>query len=112
MKNFIQNFKIWLDWRKRIKGVEVIDWRRGCGYYLGLFKTYQDRIIEAPLPSGKVGIYKLLDVIYYYDPYDMIKESYWQLLGYKGEKKFNEMTFLEYKTSRLDSSGNTSGSSF
>jgi len=100
MKRWLQLIRIWFDWRRRVKGVEVIDWRRGPGYYLGLYKNYNDRILETPLQNGKIGIYKLLNIIYYNDPPDMIENSYWQLLGYKGQKPFSKMTFNEYCIAR------------
>lgn len=93
---------IWHDYNARNNS--RIDYIKGCGYYIPvgwLFTSRSDNLkkfakTEIKMSSGKIGIYKLLDYKVYRDPDDMIKESYWQFLGYKGEKLLADMTFEEY----------------
>ena len=103
MKKLFFNFRLWLSWRNRIKNKQIVDWRRGCGYYLDVYRLEEadGRIEECKLPSDRIGIYKLIGIDYFSNPPDMIENSYWQLLGYKGQKLFKDMTFNEYKESRL-----------
>jgi hypothetical protein len=59
MKKIINFIRVWLDWKKRVSGKKVIDWVRGCGYYLpGQFSSYSGvigRIEFHNLHSGKIG---------------------------------------------------------
>lgn len=94
MENWLIIIRLWFDWRKRISGCAVVDWRRGPGYYL------PGQIEVHDMTSGDRGVYKLLAVDRYYDPNDMIKESRWQLLSYEGQKPFSKMSFREYLDAR------------
>ena len=104
MKRLVFLIRVWMDWRKRVSGRVVVDWSRGCGYYLpGQFSGYSrdiGRVETHALQSGNHGTYKLLSVDTYSDPSDMIKESRWQLLGYRGQKLFSDMSFREYCDAR------------
>lgn len=98
-------YKVKKDWKDRKSGKKMFDYNMGAGYYLpGQLFGYNNDIgmlREVQLQSGKVGIYKLLKVETYTDPSDMIENSYWQLMGYKGEKLFAETSFEEYWNQRV-----------
>lgn len=107
LKNWNKDRKIRKQWLKRTSGEPVVDWVRGFGYYLPSQLTGEASnedlglIQEIPLKSGRTGLYKLLsfnswtkDLL---GPIDSIEESRWQLMGYKGEKLFADMSFEEYK---------------
>lgn len=47
------------------------------------------------MKSGKIAFCKLLDYKTFRDPDDMIEESYWELIGYKGNKAIKDCTFSE-----------------
>jgi hypothetical protein len=104
MKNWLIIIRLWLDWRKRVSGRAVIDWRRGPGYYLPgqIFGYRRDigRIETVDMTSGDRGVFKLLEIDLFVDPSDMIKESRWQLLGYEGQKPFSKMSFREFFAAR------------
>jgi len=91
--------KIKKTWKDKVKRKPVCDWIRGCGYYFGGAGSIRHKIgqlEDVNMLSGKVGIYSLLWVKWCNDPKDMVEDSGWQLIGYKGKKPFSEMTFKEY----------------
>jgi hypothetical protein len=97
MKRLLILIRLWFDWRKRVSGHAVVDWTRGCGYYLrdiGRVETFA-------MQSCRRGVYKLLAVDTFSDPRDMIRESQWQFICYEGQKPFSEMSFREYCAARL-----------
>jgi len=91
-----------------LSGQPIVDWVRGCGYYLeaDLWNSFEHLIGKTEahnVRDGKRGIYKLLLVLHYNEPLspqDMVKESHWQLIGYEGHKAFSHMTFKEYYKDR------------
>jgi hypothetical protein len=91
--NLLKYIRLKRSYNKRKKEEYSCDYIMGAGYYDIPIKN---GIKEFEMKSGKIGIYKLLDCDNYHDPSDMIKKSYWQFLGYKGEKLFTEMTFQDY----------------
>ncbi len=77
----------------------MYDYEKGAGYYIpvGFIKNNNKcRVEKWRMESGKIGIFKLLDYTCYHDPNDMIESSWWQFLGYEGEKPLSEMTFNEF----------------
>jgi len=100
IKNLYEDWKIYKEWKAIKNGKEVIHFRRGAGFYLpvGLIGAkLKGRIEEWKMKSGKTAIVKLIDYKTFEDPDDMVEESYWQFLGYKGEKQVREMSFKEYR---------------
>lgn len=88
-----------IQWYKRRKGQPIVDYRKGCGYYITVGLLGYNPIgktEEWKMESGKTMIVKLLDYERFSDPWDMIKESEWQYIGFKGEKPFAELTLREY----------------
>lgn len=101
----ISNFREYRIWKRRIKEEVICDFKRGCGYYLTVGYSFPNpvgRIEKIAMKSGKTSISKLLSYKTYSDPSDMIKESYYQMLGYENEKLFKDMTFEEYLDSISD----------
>lgn len=94
---------IWKEYEKRvINKLPCVDYVKGCGYYLPETGLHFINIIdrhqadEWEMQSGGTGIWKLLSYKLFHDPDDMVEESTWQFLGYKGEKLLSEMTFDEF----------------
>ena len=95
----IRNYKLWKHWRKIKKGVKTRDFKRGCGYYItvGLFGYNPiGEVKELKMESGKIGLYELVDYKTYSDPWDMVKESWWHFIGYKGQKAIKDCSFSEF----------------
>lgn len=95
----IRTIKLFFQWLKRRQGKPVVDYTKGCGYYLHTGLIFHDpRKHEHvwKMTSGKEMRVKLLDYSTFTDPHDMVRESTWQYLGYVGEKPFAEMSFREY----------------
>jgi hypothetical protein len=95
---------LWNEYQKRVLDKKPIcDHEKGCGYYLpetqipllgSAIKRHSHD--EWKMESGRIGIWKLLDYVTFSDPYDMVKDSAWQFLGYKGMKPIENMTFEEF----------------
>lgn len=93
-----RNYRAWKHWRKIKSGIKTRDFKRGCGYYItvGLFNYNPiGKVVELEMKSGKIGLYELLDYQTYSDPNDMVKESNWHFIGYKGEKAIKDCSFSE-----------------
>lgn len=92
-----KNYRKWRDWRKIKNGVKTVDLKRGAGYYFPvlLFHNPIGMIEEMKMESGKIGLFELLSFKSYQDPWDMIEESYWHFIGYKGEKLIKDCSFRE-----------------
>lgn len=102
----IKNYK---DWKKRIKEKEVIDFDRGMGFYINVDLIQQGLLLlgtdkfnpvgklsEFEMSDGRVAICKLLDYVTSSDPTDLIEHAYYQIMGYKNDKLFKDMSFEEY----------------
>jgi hypothetical protein len=86
-------------WRKVKRGVLTRDFKRGCGYYITVGLLGYDpigEVQELEMQSGKIGLYKLIDYKTFRDPWDMIDESWWHFVGYKGQKPIKECSFSEF----------------
>ncbi|MFA6946709.1 MAG: hypothetical protein WC220_12495 [Pedobacter sp.] len=95
----ITNFNRWMYWRKVKRGVLTRDFKRGCGYYITVGLLGYDpigEVQELEMQSGKIGLYKLIDYKTFRDPWDMIDESWWHFVGYKGQKPIKECSFSEF----------------
>lgn len=94
----VRNYKKWKHWRKIKKGVKTRDFRRGCSYYItvGLLGYNPiGKVEEMEMKRGKIGLLELVDYQTYSDPSDMIKESWWHFVGYKGQKAIKDCSFSE-----------------
>jgi hypothetical protein len=99
IKEWRLKHKLKKQWEDRKSGKEIVDFERGCGYYITLGLIFHNpigKIQEWPMQSGKTMKVKLLSYERYSDPDDMVKSSKWQAMGYLGEKEFKDMTFDEY----------------
>ena len=67
------------------------------GYYEVVLDDYKiiGLIKEMETKSGKIGLFELLDFQVYSDPFDMVKESQWHFVGYKGQKAIKDCSFRE-----------------
>ncbi|RBA36124.1 hypothetical protein [Elizabethkingia anophelis] len=95
----LKNWKRYKYLKAKRKGKKLVSYRRGAGYYLDIWMLDFDPsnvIWETKMRSGKVGVYQLIDYETYRDPDDMIKDSSWKFIGYKGMKPISECTFEEY----------------
>jgi len=95
----LKNFHQYRLWKLRVKEKSIIDFKRGCGYYIpvGFIGINPiGRIEKIEMTNGKIGICKLLNYKTFSDPWDMIEESYYQLLGFDNEKLFKDVNFEEY----------------
>ncbi|MFV0501738.1 MAG: hypothetical protein ACK5MH_09140 [Bacteroidales bacterium] len=81
-------------WRKKTTE-EVRDFRLEAGFYNCSYD--KGNIIELEMQSAKIGIYKVIEKIDFFDPPDMTKYIYLEFLGYKGIKPIKECTYKEYK---------------
>ena len=102
MKKIFKILKYWSkykSWKQIKKGKKPINLKRGVGYYFttGLIMyNPKKEIHEIEMESKRTAIAHLIDYKLFRDPDDMIKESFWHISGYKGEKLFKDMTFKEY----------------
>ena len=78
------------------------DFNRGPGYYFTtgiiMYDALKDpklQCLELPMKSGKIAFIRLIDFKLCRQD-DMIEESWWQILGYKGDKMIADMTFREF----------------
>ena len=98
-------FLISKQWYDRKRGKPIIDYKKGCGYYLTtviIGYDHRGKVEEWKMQSGKTLIVKCLDYVLCSDQRDMFRESYWQYIGYKGEKPLAEQGYFEYlKTAGL-----------
>lgn len=105
MKHFLlilKNYGDYREYKDRLSGKKVVDYTKGCGYYLSYFYAgcWYDifKSVHMTMSSGKIGLYRLVNYKMYRDPSDMIEYTEWQFLGYKDEKLIADMTFEEYLT--------------
>ena len=99
LRKNIEIVKFLIGHYKRRNGCDIVDRIEGVGYYLtlgviGCSPKYGD-IKEWKMESGKTMTVKLLSYEACSDPYDMVKSSRWQYLGYKNEKLASEMSYKE-----------------
>jgi len=95
----LKNWKGYKYWKAKKNGKKFNEFNRGAGYYITLGILGHNPIgqkWEAQMQSGKVGLYELVDYETYRDPYDMVKNSYWNFIGYKGIKPIHECNFEEF----------------
>ncbi len=95
----LTNWKHYKYWDKRKRNVKFHDLHRGAGTYLnvGLFGVNPiGELLESKMKSGKVGIYELVKYETFSDSEDMVKNSWWNFVGYKGIKPVQECNFDEY----------------
>ena len=92
----LKRLKLYNYWKGKCKGKKYYDYKRGCGYYIGASVLESNIVWETKMASGKTGIYELVDYTTFDDPKDMINYSYWNFLGYKGEKLIMDCTFKEF----------------
>lgn len=94
----VKNYKLWKHWLKIKKGAKTRDFKRGCGYYITVgvlgFNPI-GKVEELPMKSGNIGLYELVDYKTFSDPCDMIEESWWHFIGYKGQKAIKDCSFSE-----------------
>lgn len=86
-------------WKAKKNGRKFRELNRGAGYYLtiGLFGHNPiGQKWEAEMESGKIGLYELVDYDTYRDPKDMVKNSWWNFLGYKESKLIRDCSFEEF----------------
>ena len=101
----LKNWNEYSSWKSIKKGKTPINTRRGTGYYFttGLLgydpKGKKD---EIKMQSGRTALAELIKYSLHRDPNDMIKESFWHIRGYKGEKLFKDMTFEQYLKSAFN----------
>jgi len=88
------------EWRKRVAGDIIVDYRRGVGFYFQFWRPQKGTITTMSMRSGKTMRVKLLDYRMFSDPNDMTEWSMWQYIGYLGEKLYSDMTFEEYYLAR------------
>lgn len=97
--SIVRNWTLYKQWRRRKKGLDVCDYTKGCGYYITVGLLGHNPIGRESIwdmSSGKRMRVKLLDYKIFRDPNDMIEESYWQYIGYVGEKALSDMSWEEY----------------
>lgn len=97
--NLYKKIRAWLYLFGRKRGKLTVDFVRGPGYYLTVGLLGYDprsKPYQWNLKDGKTAIFRLIDWEGYRDPWDMIKQSKWQLLKFKGEKPINECTVSEF----------------
>lgn len=95
--HIISLFILWIKIKFRKDALYI---NKGCGYYIPvrvLGVKPIGKVEEWEMVSGRTAIVKLKKYEIYSDPDDMIKNSTWELIGYIGEKKISEMSFLEFK---------------
>jgi hypothetical protein len=89
-------------WRIKSKGIKTKDHDRGVGYYLphplviSLGGNTDPVTWETEMKSGKTGVYELVSSEFFSDPWDMVKSSKWNLIGYKGVKPIADCSFSEF----------------
>ena len=100
----LRNWGEYKSYRSICAGKKPINMKRGCGYYfpLGIGGNPLGRKEDVPMQSGRTALAELVRYEAYNDPDDMIKESFWHISGYKGEKKFKDMSFDEYLKSAFN----------
>lgn len=95
----LKNWKGYKYWKAKKNGKKFKECNRGADYYIPTGLLGYNPIgqkWETQMQSGKVGLYELVDYETYSDPYDMIKNSYWNFIGYKGIKPIHECSFEEF----------------
>jgi hypothetical protein len=94
-----RNREAWKRWQQKVNGIKTRDFKRGCGYYLtiGLIGYSPiGKVVELQCEGGKIAICELIDYETFGDPFDMVKESWWCLIGYKGIKAAKDCSFREF----------------
>ena len=94
----LKNWNRYRYWKSRRKGKKYSDLLRGPGYYIvsGLGINPLGQLYHTKMMSGKIGVYELIDLDFFSDPWDMVKESRWCFLGYQNEKAVASCSFEEY----------------
>jgi hypothetical protein len=93
------NPSLYKRWNDVVSDRPTRDMRKGVGYYLptgliGLKNIGREEVWD--MASGKRARVRLVDYSLFSDPDDMIKESWWQFLGYEGETPLAKMSFEEF----------------
>lgn len=94
-----KNWKQYIYWKSKKNGKKFNDLNRGPGYYFqveSLGYTPIGAKWKTKLENGKIGIFELIDYETFEDPCDMIKDSYFNFIGYEGVKQIHECSFKEY----------------
>lgn len=97
----LKNWKRYKYWKIVKSGKKTTDYVRGVGYYISpLMLGYDPKgtIEEYKMESGKIGLYELLRVKRFSDPWDMVESSAWHFIGYKDEKPIKECSFEDFLT--------------
>lgn len=95
----LKNWKGYKYWKSKKNGKKFREFNRGAGYYLTIGLLGHNPIgqkWETKMQSGKVGLYELIDYERYSDPDDMVKNSWWDFLGYKEMKLIRDCSFEEF----------------
>lgn len=91
----MKKFHLYIFWLKKKVGIETVDFEKRCGYFLPPHvRRGSTATLEAS--NGKILRYKIVDIEFYRDPWDMIKFCKFSLIGMKGEKEIRECTFKEF----------------
>ena len=88
---------LYIFWLKKKLGINTVDFEERCGYFLPE-GTRKGRLVYFPSHNGKILLYRVVEIEFYRDPYDMIKFCKFSLVGMKGEKEIKECSFKEFLT--------------
>jgi hypothetical protein len=105
-KLIISNRKAYKYWKAKKNGKKFKEFDRGAGYYINSDAGYIfvsgnnpiGQIWKSEMVSGKIGIYELIEYENYRDPSDMVKHSWWNMIGYENCKPIHECSFNEFIT--------------
>lgn len=99
-RKLIKENRDYYDYWKQVQRGDQPLIRKGAGFYLNLGMLFSDnkkgKVEEWEMESGEIAKVKLIDYEACSDPKDMVKESWWLVLGYKGKTPLKETTFRQF----------------
>lgn len=91
----MKKIHLYIFWLKKKLGINTVDFEKGCGYYF-ISHVRKGRLVYMESNNGKILLYKIVEIEYFRDPWDMIKFCKFSLIGMKGQKEIKECTFKEF----------------
>lgn len=91
----MKKIKLYIFWLKKKLGIQTVDFEKRCGYFLPP-ETRKGRLVRMESENGKKLLYRIVEIEFYRDPWDMIKSCKYTLVGIEGDKSIKECSFREF----------------
>lgn len=91
----MKKVKLYFFWLKKKFGIQTVDYEKRCGYFLPSH-VRKGQLVRLESNNGKKLLYRIVEIEFYRDPWDMIKSCKFSLVGMDGNKPIKDCTFREF----------------